>query len=260
MRKYPRTQHLIGSAKSGDDHDLASVAFGQVRGRFLVVEEKLDGANSGISFDSGGRIRLQSRGHYLAGGPREAQFAPLKAWAGMLRDRLWPVLGTRYVLYGEWMFAVHSIFYDALPHFFCEFDVLDTESDQFLSTARRGELLAGLPISSVPVLTSGGFERMGQLTELVGPSTCRSTTWRESLAVAAEQAGVRPGPGPTWVDASDQMEGLYLKLESADHVLGRFKWVRPGFTQHILGGGKHWLDRPMINNQLSDPAALYAID
>jgi hypothetical protein len=47
------------------------------------------------------------------------------------------------VLYGEWLYAKHTIFYDRLPQYFLEFDVLDLESDAFLSTARRRELLGG---------------------------------------------------------------------------------------------------------------------
>ncbi|NUR26215.1 MAG: DNA ligase, partial [Catenulispora sp.] len=45
MFKYPRTPHLAGSRLQPGDHDLAQVPFEHVRGRHLVVEEKLDGAN-----------------------------------------------------------------------------------------------------------------------------------------------------------------------------------------------------------------------
>lgn len=58
---------------------------------------------------------LQSRGHYLTGGPRESQFGLFKSWAATFAPILWPVLGDRYVLYGEWLYAKHICFYDALP-------------------------------------------------------------------------------------------------------------------------------------------------
>ena len=70
IRKYPRTRHILDSGLQQDDHDLAAAGFEAVAGRHLVVEEKIDGANAAISFDSGGRLLLQSRGHYLTGGPR----------------------------------------------------------------------------------------------------------------------------------------------------------------------------------------------
>ncbi|NUR29247.1 MAG: RNA ligase family protein, partial [Catenulispora sp.] len=241
------TPHLAGSRLQPGDHDLAQVPFEHVRGRHLVVEEKLDGANAGISFDADGTLRLQSRGHYLSGGPREKQFAVFKSWAATLADRLRPVLGDRFVLYGEWLYALHTVYYDALPHYFCEFDVLDTRTGEFLSTARRRELLAGLPIASVPVLREGAFATLGELTALVGPSTCRTANWRESLAEKAAQSA----------DTADEMEGLYVKVEEDGRVVERYKWVRASFLTAILDSGSHWADRPIVANGLADPGVLY---
>jgi hypothetical protein len=257
VRKYPRTPHLAGSCLQPDD-DPARVPFAELRGRHLVVEEKLDGANAGISFSASGELLLQSRGHYLSGGPRERQFALLKSWAATVAPRLWPVLGDRYVLYGEWLYAKHTIFYDALPHYFCEFDVLDTISGDFLSTPRRAELLAGLPVASVPVLRAGEFDSIDALTGLAGPSVCRSSRWRESLASAAAEAGVEPAAATAQTDLAEAMEGLYLKHEEGGRVVARYKWVRAGFLQSILDSGTHWADRTVIPNRLADPAVMYA--
>jgi hypothetical protein len=85
LRKYPRTPHLVGSRLQPGDADLAAVPFTELAGRYLVVEEKLDGANAAISFGADGELLLQSRGHYLTGGPRERQFGPFKAWAATIR-------------------------------------------------------------------------------------------------------------------------------------------------------------------------------
>ena len=71
LHKYPRTHHLEGSRLQPGDEDSRSVPFASLAGRHLVIEEKLDGANAGLSFDAEGRLRLQSRGHFLAGGSRE---------------------------------------------------------------------------------------------------------------------------------------------------------------------------------------------
>jgi hypothetical protein len=256
--KYPRTRHLEGSRLQAGDEDLAQVPFGQIRGRYLVVEEKLDGANAGISFAADGSLLLQSRGHFLTGGPRERHFGRLKAWAASISPRLRPVLTDRYVLYGEWLYAKHTVFYDALPHYFCEFDILDLSTGQFLSTPRRSSLLAGLPIVSVPVLYAGTVDSLSQLTGLVGSSTCRTPTWRDSLADAAREAGVDPAVAAAETDSADDMEGLYLKIEADGQVVDRLKWVRSGFLQAMLESGSHWLDRPIISNRLADPAVMYA--
>src|SRR5262245_29937714 len=100
--KYPRTHHLEGSRLQPGDEDLESVPFSQVAGRFLVVEEKLDGANAGIRFDAEGKLWLQSRGHFLSGGVREKHFNLFKQWANCHANDLRDILGDRYVLYGEW--------------------------------------------------------------------------------------------------------------------------------------------------------------
>ncbi|MGI8331637.1 RNA ligase family protein [Actinomadura scrupuli] len=258
FRKYPRTPHLEGSRLQPGDHDLAAVPYAEVAGRFLVVEEKLDGANAAISFSAGGELRLQSRGHYLTGGPRERQFGPLKAWAAAVRHALWPRLGERYVMYGEWLYAKHTMFYDALPHYFCEFDVLDREEEAFLSTERRRELLDGAPVCSVPVLHTGTLPDLGALSALAGPSTCRTPRWREALRAAAIAGGCDPEQVTAETDAAEEMEGLYVKVEQDGRTVGRLKWVRPSFLTAILDSGGHWLDRPIVANGLADPEALYA--
>ena len=71
IQRYPRTQHLEGSRLQPGGHDLTQVPLSDLRGAYCVVEEKLDGANAGISVGEDGRIRLQSRGHVLVGGARE---------------------------------------------------------------------------------------------------------------------------------------------------------------------------------------------
>jgi hypothetical protein len=259
LRKYPRTPHLAGSRLQPGDADLDQVPFADLAGRYLVVEEKLDGANSAISFAADGVLLLQSRGHYLTGGPRERHFAPFKAWAASVAPRLWPVLGDRYTVYGEWLYAKHTVFYDALPHYFCEFDVLDRHTGRFLGTDRRRDLLRDTPVVAVPVLGRGVWHRLDQLTALMGDSTAKTPHWREALARAAAAAGVDPARAAAQTDPVDQMEGLYLKREEDGVVTGRYKWVRPSFSSTVLDSGSHWLDRPVLANQLADPGVLYAV-
>jgi hypothetical protein len=182
---------------------------------------------------------------------------PFKSWAATVAGALWPVLGQRYVLYGEWLYAKHTVFYDALPHYFCEFDVLDQDTGEFLSTERRRELLAGTPVVSVPVLRVGELATLAELRGLVGPSTCRTARWRAALADAAAEAGVDPDRAVAETDPGEDMEGLYLKVEEGGRVVERYKWVRAGFLQALLDSGSHWADRPVIANRLADPAGMY---
>jgi hypothetical protein len=93
IRKYPRTQHILGSRLQPGDEDLEAVPFSAIKGRHVVVEEKVDGANCALSFDSGATLLLQSRGHYLTGGPRERHFTLFKQWAATFAEGLFDVLG-----------------------------------------------------------------------------------------------------------------------------------------------------------------------
>ncbi len=248
--KYPRTPHLEGSRFQPGDEDLDCVALAELRGRFIVVEEKLDGANAGISFDDGGRLQLQSRGHFLDGGARERQFALFKTWAMTHRQAFWELLADRYVLYGEWLFAKHTIFYDALPHYFHEFDLLDTTTGEFLSTAARRSRLQDSPVISVPVLWQGEARSVEHLQSLVRPSLYKSADWRARLRQESEARGQYVEMVEQQTDGSDLAEGLYIKVESGDRVLERYKFVRAGFLQAVADSGSHWMDRPILPNQL----------
>jgi RNA ligase len=255
LLKYPRTPHLEGSRLQPGDEDLDSVPFSKVAGRYLVIEEKMDGGNAGISFVADGALRLQSRGHYLAGGPRERHFALLKQWASGLARDLYDVLGTRHVLYGEWLYAKHTCYYDALPHYFMEFDIYDRDDGVFLSTERRQQMLAGSAVISVAVLAAGPATTQAAMRNHLGPSRFRTAQWREVLAETAVERGLDPERVLAETDPSPLMEGLYLKIEEGGMVKERYKFVRADFLTRILDAGGHWLDRPIVPNRVLDPGA-----
>jgi hypothetical protein len=131
-------------------------------------------------------------------------------------------------MYGEWLYARHTIRYDELPHYFLEFDLLDREAGEFLSTERRRQVLDGVPVVSVPVLGCGLIDRF---EGFLGPSQCAST---------------------------ERMEGLYIKAEEEGKVLGRYKYVRNSFLQAVEDEGMHWMDRPIEPNSLRAGVDLFA--
>ena len=264
LHKYPRTTHIEGSRLQPGDETLADVPLRELAGRHLVIEEKIDGANCGVSFDQNEELHVQSRGHFLTGGPREKHFAMLKTWASANRDALWARLGTRFVAYGEWVFAKHTIFYDRLPHFFLEFDVLDTERGNFLSTERRREMWSGSPVTSVPVLTEGAVidrrSTVATLREWVRPSLYKSEEWREALFAAGESAGVACEVLDRETDRSDLAEGLYIKVEEEGRVVARHKFIRASFLTAVVESESHWLARPIVRNVLAPGVDLFGAD
>lgn len=257
--RYPRTPHLEGSRLQEGDHGHDHVPYRELHGLRLVVEEKLDGANTGISFSPAGELLLQSRGHYLVGGGRERQFNFIKAWAQAHADWLLQRLEDRYVMYGETMSKKHSVFYDALPHHFFEFDVLDRRTGQFLSTAARRALLAGGPVLSVPVLYDGlAPARLADLKALLRPSLAKTARWRDAFEATVRREGLDLALAWKQCDKSDLSEGLYLKVEADGQTLGRYKWVRADFVQAILASEKHHSEQPYVPNQLAPGVDLYA--
>jgi hypothetical protein len=260
IRKFPRTRHVRGSRFQSDDYDLEAAPFKELIGKHLVIEEKIDGSNCGISFSSNGELLLQSRGHYLRGGPREKQFDLLKQWASCHKETFFKVLGDRFVMYGEWMLAKHTMYYDALPHYFMEFDILDTKTNEFLSTSARKKLLVGCPISSVRVIKEGSIKRIEDLTSLITRSAFVTDDREHRFLYEAIKAGALSNDSMmpeedefklmTTFDKSTDMEGLYIKAEDGDRVIGRYKYVRQSFTNSIIEQKEHWHDRVIIPNQL----------
>jgi hypothetical protein len=249
LLKYPRTPHLQGSRLQPGDEDLHNIPFSTIADIDLVIEEKVDGQNAAVSFAADGSLLLQSRGHYLRGGPREASFAPFKSWAHGHRDELFAALGTRYILFGEWCYAKHTIFYDALPHWFLAFDVFDGDRGVFIDTDVRRQLLRDTDVQEVPVLHRGAVHNIEQLLAFVGPSRCKSPQWRTALrAATAMVAHLDVDRALRDTDDNDAMEGLYVKVEHDGVVVDRLKWVRASFLQVVESSNSHWFDRPIVVN------------
>ncbi len=257
--KYPRTPHLVGSRLQSGDSDQSQVPYSALAGKYIVVEEKMDGANAGARFDQKAELWLQSRGHYLVGGGRERHFNLFKSWAAAFEERLFDILSDRYVMYGEWMYSKHTVFYDRLPHYFLEFDILDTIRNAFLSTQARREMLAGSPVVSVPVLYEGiAPKRVEDLMAMVRPSLAKSSAWRAALHEAAVREGIDAERVMRETEGSDLSEGLYIKVEHDGLTVGRLKWVRADFLQIILENDSHWLSRPIVPNQLAPGVDIFA--
>jgi hypothetical protein len=255
--KYPRTHHIQGSRLQPGDEDLDSIPFAAIKEQYVVVEEKVDGANAAISFAADGQIRLQSRGHYLTGGAREKHFNLFKQWANTHAAAFWQVLGSRFILFGEWLYAKHTVFYDALPHYFLEYDLLDLEKQVFLSTKSRQQLLAGLPLVSVPVLFTGRLLSYQQLVGLLAESHYQTPGHLQRLRQVCQEKGLDVERSLKQTDQSSLMEGLYIKVEPDNTVIARYKYVRSSFLTTIKQSDGHWLNRPIIPNLLRPGADLF---
>ena len=113
--RFPHTPHLawLGEGSPRDDKVLSPNELSGLLAGDVVVEEKLDGANVGLSLAPDGSLRAQNRGQYLAE-LYDGQFARLPAWLAQHDKAMRSVLTPNLILFGEWCAACHSLDYAAL--------------------------------------------------------------------------------------------------------------------------------------------------
>jgi hypothetical protein len=225
--RFPHTPHLawLGEGAPRDDKVLLPNEVAALLAGDVVVEEKLDGANVGLSLAPDGSLRAQNRGQYLAE-PHAGQFARLPAWLAQHGEGLRAVLTTNLILFGEWCAARHSLDYAALPDWFLLFDVYDRTAGWFWSTPRRDELANSADLVTVPTVTHG-----------------KTTLAALKQLVTTKQSHYRQGP----------LEGAVIRRESADWCDARAKLVRPDFTQSI---DTHWRKRAIEWNRIINPTGI----
>lgn len=218
---FPHTPHLawLGKGQPRNDKVLAPAEAKALLSHFVTVEEKVDGANVGISIDENGDLRAQNRGSYLNREHSHPQFKPLFRWLDERRTALTDALFPDLMLFGEWCYAVHSVTYDRLPDWFLAFDIYDRATGGFWSVARRDSLILQLGLALIPRVVAGRFDLAG-LQSLIGRSRL----------------------------ADVPAEGIYIRADDGDHLLVRAKLVRAEFTQAIE---EHWSRRAMRTNALA---------
>lgn len=223
--RFPHTPHLawLGPGAPRDDKVLAADEAAALLADEVVVEEKLDGANLGISLAEDGALRLQNRGQYLHR-PFTGQFQRLGGWIAAHEEALRRELSLGLILFGEWCAARHSVGYDRLPDWLIVFDVYDRSEHKFFSTARRDALAQRLELAVVRAV-SRGRTTLAELTE----------------RLRAEPSLYRAGP----------IEGFVVRKETLDWLRARAKLVHPEFVQGI---DEHWRRRRIEWNRVEHGA------
>jgi len=240
--KFPRTAHLLNLGAATEDdivQPTSSSAFSAASltpESQIVITEKIDGANLGISLDSSGRILIQNRAHWV-NSKTHFQFKKLDIWVEQHREALTRTLGAdssfpeRYVLFGEWMVCVHSIKYTRLPNRFLAFDLYDRSRKVFTSREVLEARLEGSEVPIVPTIMriSGGPE------EGAGPVMPSDEALR----------GMVQQPSRFY---DGRVEGVYVKVEKDGIVVGRGKVVRADF----IAGNEHWTRGDLELNGVSN--------
>jgi ATP-dependent RNA circularization protein (DNA/RNA ligase family) len=225
--RFPHTPHLawLGEGSPRDDKVLSPSEVTALLASDVVVEEKLDGANVGLSLTTDGGLRAQNRGQYLAA-PHAGQFARLPTWLAQHGEGLRAMLTPNLIIFGEWCAARHSLDYAALPDWFLLFDVYDRSAARFWSSTRRNVLANSAGLVTAQTVLHG-----------------KTTLTALKQLVAKKQSHYRQGP----------LEGVVIRRESADWCNARAKLVRPDFTQVI---DTHWRKRAIEWNRIINPSGI----
>ncbi len=224
--RFPHTPHIdwLGEGMPRDDKVLDEAEIASLLAQPLRVEEKLDGANLGISLRDNGELRAQNRGQYLLE-PFAGQFSRLNSWLAQHRYALADHLSSDVIVFGEWCAARHSLDYDNLPDWFVVFDVYDRSAQKFWSCARRNALAETLGLAVVPTL----YEGTATVDELKNLLSSASSQYRQGTP-----------------------EGIVMRQDSAQWCEARAKLVRADFAQSIE---EHWRSRAIEWNDVRLPSA-----
>ena len=240
--KYPENAPpLTGSKGTDDDKHLGETESRRfIADTSLIIEEKLDGTNLGIHLTNKGDMVLQCRGHLITEG-MHPQYDLFKQWAAVKRPILEEQLSDRFILFGEWVYARHSVHYRQLPHYFFEFDIYDKQDEDFLSLERRLVLPGRNQARSTRCRcsTSRALDRE-KLGGLIGPS-CFDSVFENPLTNRIDHL----------------MEGLYLRTEAHGVVTGRAKYVRPEFVEKVKQS-EHWQYQSMTVKRLKEGAEIWS--
>jgi hypothetical protein len=231
LPEYPRTRHLPykPNAQRLDliaSEEEASIIFNNDN---VNVTEKVDGANCGICFYEENFV-IRNRSNILQKGksghlrtPAKLQFAPIWNWVYENREKfekLVQLCGYQPTIYGEWLYALHGIQYDALPDYFMAYDLYDWEKSKFVKSGLARKLLSEAGFILTPLLYQGKVPNYEFLEKFMEEKSPFSTL--------------------------DKREGLYIKVCDDEQVVARFKRVRHDFIQ-----GCRWDERKLTKNRLA---------
>lgn len=218
-KKYPRTPHLPFSPGAGADDKVLDSAehFLNVP---IILTEKMDGSNLCMTNKA-----IFARSHN--GPPTHPSFDFAKQLHAQVRHAIPDGLS----VFGEYVYALHSIAYADLPGYFLIFGVREDTTGKWWSWEMVEEMAKELGVPTVPVLyrssVFGKFETLGQLESNI------------KLEYLFKNGG-------KW--ENNLCEGVVIRLvgEFTDLSKSVAKWVRKNHVQTT----QHWTQQEIVKNGL----------
>ena len=208
MSKYNRTYHLPYSPGTTSD-DKISNDISSLIGSEIVITEKLDGENTGMTNDG-----VYARSH--------ATFTT-SAWSREVRQlhdiKVKGNLSEGEFIFGENLEGIHSIEYTNLKSYFYIFGVRDNNIWVPWNSVEEYSYLLDIP--TVPVLFKGVVDSEKELKELV----------EKLVSESSELGGEREG-------VVVRSAGLFHNDDFAENVA---KWVRKDHVQTDVHWSRNWI-------------------
>ena len=210
IHKFPRTKHIINiGGATVDDRILEKNEYDKfMNDDNVFIAEKVDGAQLGFSIDENYKILVQNRSHYV-NSKSHSQFEKLGKWINDHNEALFEVLDKDTILFGEWLYAKHSIGYNNLPDYFLAFDLYNKKNKLFYNRDILVDKLKNTNIHYVREMFKGKIKDKNQLLKMIEEKSYYTDS---------------------------KVEGIYLKIFEGDYIKGRCKLVRNDF----ICGNEHW--------------------
>lgn len=214
MSKYPRSFHLPWSpGATNDDKKMETVK--DLLNTPLIITEKMDGSNVCLE-----RENCYARSHNKP--PKHSSFDGFKALHAAVKHHI----PEDMQIFGEWLYAKHSINYYNLPSYLMLFGIRDKISGEWADWNHVYEMAIDLGVSTVPVL-----ER-----DLIITSTSQLKEITNQLGEQKSEYGCREG---IVVRRQYRFNG-----ENFPRYLG--KWVRQDHNQI----DEYWMRKEIEPNKL----------
>ena len=181
-------------------------------GEDIVIQEKIDGSNASIRYDEeSGTLKAFSRRLELSADNTLNGFWDYVQTLNL--DTFKEILGSRYIVFGEWMGAKHAIKYpeDVYGKFWM-FDVWDTQIEQYLPYEETRSFYDKLiacgneenKFNFVPVFYIGKFESWEKTSELVGRTEVGAEPTGEGIVIKRQNC----------LDSKSSRLPFYVKIVS----------------------------------------------
>ena len=177
---YPRTPHLPWSPGAAADDVRLEGTGGPagLRGREVVVTEKLDGENTTL-YNDGLHARSLDSAHH-----------PSRTWVKGLQGRIGPAIPEGWRVCGENLFARHSLAYHELESWFYGFSVWDAQ-DRCLGWDDTVRFLRRLGVPAPRVLWRGEFDERTLRALRLNPARQEGYVVRTAAGFARVEFGQR---------------------------------------------------------------------